>query len=527
MQCPKCKAVMAPGSRFCGRCGQRIESGSDGSGSAAAPQQAAIMTLTPVAAAAGTAAAAEPTASAPPGTGPVAASTARLLERVKNMMLQPSAEWQVIAPETTTIGQLYTGYVMPLAAFAALLSFLHISVIGVEVPFAGITRMPLASGVTTALLTFGMSLLGLLLVGLIINALAPTFAGTRDYRQALKVAGYSFTTAWLSSVLSLSPVLPTLLQLVALCYGIYVLYLGLPVLMRSPRERALGYTATVIVCTLLLGVLFMIVSILAGHAGLGAGRFAASPVDQAAARDQGAATVGNFIGNALGTDDKGKAGLTTALSNLVKAGESGAAQTSGAPATTAASANAPANTSASDAAPQNPAAAVGGLVAALGGALGGDHPVAAVDFKTLTALLPASLPGMTRTSAQGDNQGAVGVRVTSAKADYQGADGAAVHIDITDMSGVSGLMGLAGTLVQTSTSQSDNGYERDQVIAGRTVHEKYDTKARKGDLSVILAKRFEVDVSGDGVDMGALEQSLGQVDLARLESMKDQGAHAQ
>ena len=518
MQCPKCQAVIAPGSRFCGRCGQQIE-------------QPAIMTIVPVAAAAGTAAAADTTASAPPAPGPVAASTARLLERVKNMMLQPSAEWQVIAPEPTSIGQLYIGYVMPLAAFAALLSFLHISVIGVDVPFAGLTRMPLASGLTTALLTFGMSLLGLLLVGLIINALAPTFAGTPDRRQALKVAGYSFTTAWLSSVLSLSPVLPTLLQLVALCYGIYVLYLGLPVLMRSPRERALGYTATVIVCTLLLGVVFMIVSILAGRAGIGTGRFASSSVDQAAAQEQGAAAVGNIIGNALGTDDKGKAGLTTALSNLVKAGESGTAQNSGTPPSTSASAgasaSAQANAPAADGAAQNPAAAVGGLVAALGGALGGDHPVAAVDFKTLTALLPASLPGMTRTGAQGDNQAAVGVRVTSAKADYQGNNGAAVHIDITDMSAVSGLMGLAGTLVQTSTSESDSGYERDQVIAGRTVHEKYDTKARKGDLSVILAKRFEVDVSGDGVDMGTLEQSLGQVDLARLESMKDQGAHAQ
>jgi Yip1 domain len=525
MQCPKCKSPMAAGSRFCGRCGQRIESGNDGGGAAAAPQQPAMMTVTPVAATAGAAAAADIPASAPSAPGPVAASTARLLERVKNMMLQPSAEWQVVAPEPTSIGQLYSGYVMPLAAFAALLSFVHIAVIGVEVPFAGVTRLPLASGVTTALLTFGMSLLVVLLVGLIINALAPTFAGTPDRRQALKVAAYSFTTAWLSSVLSLSPVLPTLLQLVALCYGIYVLYLGLPVLMRAPRERALGYTATVIVCTLLLGVLFMIISIVAGHAGLGTGRFASSSLDQAAARDQGAATVGNIIGNALGTDDKGKAGLTTALSNLVKAGESGAAQNSGAPASTSASAQG--NAPAADAAAQSPGGAVGGLVAALGGALGGDHPVAAVDFKTLTALLPASLPGMTRTSAQGDNQGAVGVRVTSAKADYQGDNGAAVHVDITDMSGVSGLMGLAGTLVQTSTSQSDNGYERDQVIAGRTVHEKYDTKARKGDLSVILAKRFEVDVSGDGVDMSTLEQSLGQVDLARLESMKDQGAHAQ
>jgi len=67
-------------------------------------------------------------------------------------------------------------------------------------------------------------------------------------------------------------------------------------------------------------------------------------------------------------------------------------------------------------------------------------------------------------------------------------------------------------------------FERDQTIDGRTVHEKYDAKAKKGDLSVILAKRFEVDVSGEAVDMSALEHALSQVDLARLESMKNQGA---
>jgi hypothetical protein len=85
-------------------------------------------------------------------------------------------------------------------------------------------------------------------------------------------------------------------------------------------------------------------------------------------------------------------------------------------------------------------------------------------------------------------------------------------------------MDLAGALVENTTSQSDSGYEKDTVIGGRSVHEKFDAKARKGDLSVLLAKRFQVEITGDGVDMSSLEQALGQVDLARLESMKDQGA---
>jgi hypothetical protein len=487
MKCPKCQAPIEADSRFCGRCGQMIDK--SGAQSSAAVQPAPTGAI-PVAAMAGNATAdpASATGSTAPA-GLAAPSMARLIQRTKNIVLGPKLEWRVIAPEPTSIAQLYTGYVMPLAAFAAVMSFLHMSVIGASVPFAGVVRTPIASGLMAAILSFGLGLVGLFLVGLIINRLAPTFAGLSDRRQALKVAAYSFTPAWLSSVLALSPVLPTLLQWAALFYGIYVLYLGLPVLMRSPQERALGYTTTVVACTLLLGIVFLGVSVVAGRFGWGPGRLSSSPAARAAAQDQGAAA---------------------ANGNTPKA-----------------PANASAANSANSADAQSSVSAVGGLVTAMGGALGGSHRVAVVDFKTLTAMLPSSLPGMTRTNAQGENQGAVGVKTSSAKADYQGDNGADVHIEISDISGVSGLMDLAGSLVQNTTSESASGFERDQAIGGRSVHEKYDAKAKKGDLSVIVAKRFEVDVAGDGVDMSTLEQSLGQVDLARLESMKDQGAQAQ
>ena len=88
------------------------------------------------------------------------------------------------------------------------------------------------------------------------------------------------------------------------------------------------------------------------------------------------------------------------------------------------------------------------------------------------------------------------------------------------------MMDLAGSLIQNTTSESSNGYEKDVALGGRTVHEKYDAPNKKGDLSIVVAKRFSVDVSGTGVDMRTLEQSLGQIDLARLESMKDAGAQS-
>ena len=514
MNCPKCNKPVPANARFCGGCGQQIEAAPNPS--VAQPSASALLGAHATAAAGGA------SATVSKAWAAAAASAPGLLSRIKNIVFSPTAEWPVIAPEPTTVPQLYVGYVMPLAVLAALLGFLRMSVLGVNSAFGNSFRMPISSGLTYTVMMFVSVLFGVFVVGLIINALAPSFAGTKDQRQALKVAAYSLTPAMLSSVLALSPILATLLQLLAGLYGIYVLSLGLPVLMQSPKEKAFGYTASVVVCTILVGIVFAILSTVAHIGGARTGLLGASGADpaaeQAAARDQGAATVGNVLGNALGTDAKGKAGLTAALSNLAKAGEASQAQSS----------NSAANAAPADAAQnaQSPISAAGGLLTALGGAMGGPHRVDTVDFKTLEAMLPASLPGMKRTQAQGENQGAVGVKTSSAKADYADNNGAGVHIEIADISGVSGLMDLAGSLIQNTTSESDSGYEKDVAIGGRTVHEKYDARNKQGELSIVLAKRFSVDISGSNVNMGSLEQSLSQIDLARLESMKDVGAQA-
>ncbi len=58
------------------------------------------------------------------------------------------------------------------------------------------------------------------------------------------------------------------------------------------------------------------------------------------------------------------------------------------------------------------------------------------------------------------------------------------------------------------------------------MHEKYDNPGKHGVLTAMIAKRYQVELTGDGVDMGTLEKALGSVDLSRLEAMKDQGGPA-
>jgi hypothetical protein len=193
-------------------------------------------------------------------TAPASSAVPGLLERAKNILLAPKTQWPVIAPERTTPAQLYKGYVIPLSALAAVVSLVHMSIIGISLPVSGTIRMPLTSGLTSAALTFGFGLVALFLVSLIIDVLATSFGGMRDHRQALKTAAYAFTPAWVGTLFSLLPTLSTLLQLAAGIYGIYLLYLGLPILMRSGRDSAFGYTATVVLSTIMLGIVLGIVS---------------------------------------------------------------------------------------------------------------------------------------------------------------------------------------------------------------------------------------------------------------------------
>ena len=175
-----------------------------------------------------------------------------LVERVKRILLSPQTEWDVIAEEPTTTAELYTKYIAPLAAIGPVAQFIGFSVFGISLPGPNY-RVPIGAGLTSAIVSYVLALAGTYVLALIIDALAPTFNGQRNQVQALKVAAYSSTAYWLAGIFALLPAL-WILGLLGL-YSVYLLYLGLPVLMKTPRDRALVYTGVVIIAAIVLGII--------------------------------------------------------------------------------------------------------------------------------------------------------------------------------------------------------------------------------------------------------------------------------
>ncbi len=175
-----------------------------------------------------------------------------LVDRAKGILLNPKNEWAVIDTEPATTSSLYSGYIVPLAAIPPVASFIGWSLLGVSV-LGFRYRIAMGTSLTGAVVQYGLSLVGTFVLALIIDALAPNFGGQKSQVQALKVAAYSSTASWVAGIFLLIPSLSVLAALGGL-YSLYLLYLGLPIVMKAPNEKALGYTAVVVIAAIVLYV---------------------------------------------------------------------------------------------------------------------------------------------------------------------------------------------------------------------------------------------------------------------------------
>jgi len=176
-----------------------------------------------------------------------------LVGRIKGILLSPRSEWKVIESEPGDAGYLFKNYVAILAAIPAVCGFIGTALVGVSIPGAGTVRVAIGPALVSAIIGYVLSFVMVYVIAQAIDVLAPRFGGRRDFPSALKTAVYAYTPGWLAGIFALIPAL-AFLGILAL-YALYLIWLGLPVMMKSPEDRSLGYTASVIVIAIVVGLL--------------------------------------------------------------------------------------------------------------------------------------------------------------------------------------------------------------------------------------------------------------------------------
>jgi hypothetical protein len=190
----------------------------------------------------------------------------KVIQRARSLLVSPRTEWPVISAEPATVADLYRGYIMIMAAIPPICEFVKVSVLGYAWHGFRIYRRGVGPGLAAAIVEYGILLLTVYVLAVIIELLAPNFAGQPNRVQALKVAGYSYTASWVAGFAQLLPGLYALFALAGAIYSVFLLYLGLPSTMKVVPDQAGGYTAVIAIIALVVG--WIIALIMGGITGV-------------------------------------------------------------------------------------------------------------------------------------------------------------------------------------------------------------------------------------------------------------------
>lgn len=113
-----------------------------------------------------------------------------LVEQAKGILQNPKSERKAIEGEPDDVGALFWNYVVPLAAIPPVAAFIGTSITG----YVGF-RLGFVSGLVRATTVYVLSLASVFVMAYVIDFLAETFRGQRDFGNALKVSVYAPTAA--------------------------------------------------------------------------------------------------------------------------------------------------------------------------------------------------------------------------------------------------------------------------------------------------------------------------------------------
>ncbi len=170
-----------------------------------------------------------------------------------------------------TVMGIMVNYVAVLAAIpfiATLLGDLWYYSLFVPLGFVGSF---VAYAFVNAILSYILDVIGVYIIAIVIGMLAPTFNSSADQIKSLKLAAFIFTPVFLIGVLDIIPLL-AFLTILGVLYGLYILYLGLPILLGTPKEKVLTYVIAVVIATfvvyLIIGAIVGVVSAAVFHVGM-------------------------------------------------------------------------------------------------------------------------------------------------------------------------------------------------------------------------------------------------------------------
>ena len=193
-----------------------------------------------------------------------------ILNHIWGLYAHPKEEWQTIEKrhESTMYSLIHILVVALIPSICGYYAAAHIGwTIGAGEPI----MLTQASAAMMAVAMYFALIAGVFALAYLIHWMAITFDSTPSFTQSLELAAYAATPLLMIGITALFPVLWVIVVagLAALCYSIYLLYSGVPIMMNIPEDKGFIYSSSVVTCGLILIVSILAVTAMLWTSGFG------------------------------------------------------------------------------------------------------------------------------------------------------------------------------------------------------------------------------------------------------------------
>lgn len=187
------------------------------------------------------------------------------------ILTHPDREWESIRADHETTSRLYLGHVLLLALIPAGAAYYGTTVVGWQVGDGDAVRLSQSSAAQLCLLFYAAMICGIYLIGKFIDFFSMTYGVDESEHRGIVLAAYTATPLFLMGIIAVYPVLwvNMIAGVIAVCWSVYLLYEGIPILMKIPEERGFMFASSVLTVGLVMLVGLFAISVVIWSVGIG------------------------------------------------------------------------------------------------------------------------------------------------------------------------------------------------------------------------------------------------------------------
>ena len=180
------------------------------------------------------------------------------------LLVQPSEQWKKVAdlPAPSLRNMALFPFIMAILPAAAW--YFGTTNIGWTVGDGSAIRLTKDSALVLILLFYTAMVGSIAVIGYFIHWMSHTYGADSSMAKGLVIAGFTATPLFITGAVGFYPVLwlDMLIGVVAVCWSVYLMYLGIPIVMKIPEERGFLFSSAVLAICLVILVCIIVGSVI-------------------------------------------------------------------------------------------------------------------------------------------------------------------------------------------------------------------------------------------------------------------------